>query len=276
MSANFGEVVGQPCAVLYKPQSLNEEQKAQARENIGVTNSGGSTEGAVLYTAQTLTEEQKAQARENIGAAEASGEWECIQKICFGYEMLTEKPDDWETNKTSYYYSSENSSKMLPVDSWRNFTPNFFWRYTGEFDPEVSNITLTEEPDGTPYNFKCIFASGHIYNPSTTAGLWCCDVHIGGGAYNTVSAVATLPKSHTTNPYHFGYKITNEFGVYNLICFSGSQGAASTASGVANASPISMMKPVTDGNITKVTLRVYSAKQYYSEGDYIEIWGVRA
>ena len=41
-----------------------------ARENGG----GGSTEGAVLYKEQTLTDEQKAQARKNIGALDESAE----------------------------------------------------------------------------------------------------------------------------------------------------------------------------------------------------------
>ena len=36
MPVGFGEVVGQPWAVLYKQQSLTDAQKAQARENIGV------------------------------------------------------------------------------------------------------------------------------------------------------------------------------------------------------------------------------------------------
>lgn len=245
----------------------------QELENAG----GGSAEGAVLYTEQTLTDAQKAQARDNIGAVEASGEWECIQKICFGYEMLTEKPDDWDTNKTSYFYASTSNSKMISVDSWRNFTPNFFWRYTGEFDPEVTNITLTEEPDGTPYNFKYLFVGGHIYNPTETDGLWCFTATMGGSkdANKEVRAVASLPKNVKSNPYHFAYKLTRECGVYSLICFSGPQGNFTAATGVSNAATAMIMKPVTDGNITKVSVNIYSAKQYYSEGDYIEIWGVR-
>ena len=60
-------------AVLYTKQNLTDEQKAQARENIGAAKQGeygtvGSSD-AVLYTAQTLTESQKTQARENIGVA---------------------------------------------------------------------------------------------------------------------------------------------------------------------------------------------------------------
>lgn len=48
------------------PQELTEEQKEQARKNIGADKAGT---GAVLYDqAQDLTAEQKLQARENIGA----------------------------------------------------------------------------------------------------------------------------------------------------------------------------------------------------------------
>lgn len=51
------------------PQALTEEQKAQARTNIGAGTGGGTTEGAVLYNAaQTLTSQQQARARENINA----------------------------------------------------------------------------------------------------------------------------------------------------------------------------------------------------------------
>ena len=62
----------QDSAVRYDmAQTLTDEQKAQARANIGAGTGGGggSTDGAVLYSqAQNLTDEQKAQARANIGA----------------------------------------------------------------------------------------------------------------------------------------------------------------------------------------------------------------
>lgn len=65
IGAGTGSVEG---AVLYTPQTLTNSQKAQARENIGVETGTGSTVGAVLYTPQSLTDGQKTQARENIGA----------------------------------------------------------------------------------------------------------------------------------------------------------------------------------------------------------------
>ena len=56
---------GSPDAVLFTEQTLTEEQKAQARENIGAAEEG-TVEGAVLYIEQILQPEQKDQARKNI------------------------------------------------------------------------------------------------------------------------------------------------------------------------------------------------------------------
>lgn len=54
-------------AITYDEQNLTDEQKAQARENIGAANDLE----VVKYIAQEVTEEQKVQARTNIGAADA-------------------------------------------------------------------------------------------------------------------------------------------------------------------------------------------------------------
>lgn len=66
--------------VSYLLQDLTEDQKAQARNNIGAgTGSGsGSAENAVLYTAQELTNEQKTQARTNIYAKENKSDSDII------------------------------------------------------------------------------------------------------------------------------------------------------------------------------------------------------
>ena len=53
--------------ITYDEQNLTDEQKAQARENIGAANDLE----VVKYIAQEVTEEQKVQARTNIGAADA-------------------------------------------------------------------------------------------------------------------------------------------------------------------------------------------------------------
>ena len=60
-------------AVLYTEQALTDEQKAQARANIGAAAENNSTDGgAVLYdTVQDLAVTQQARARSNIGAVSA-------------------------------------------------------------------------------------------------------------------------------------------------------------------------------------------------------------
>lgn len=60
------EVKGARNAVQYVEQELTDEQKAQARKNIGVGDGAG-TADAVQYVPQTLTAEQQTQARNNIG-----------------------------------------------------------------------------------------------------------------------------------------------------------------------------------------------------------------
>lgn len=80
-------------------QNLTEDQKAQARENIGAAAVGqggnGTTEGAVLYTKQDLTDSQKTIARENIGTTD--GTWENMPDKPFyknGYKY------EWDGNTT--------------------------------------------------------------------------------------------------------------------------------------------------------------------------------
>lgn len=66
MSLVFNMVGGSSNFVRYDAaQELTDEQKAQARANIGAN----TVQGAVLYTPQTLNDEQKAQAIGNINAA---------------------------------------------------------------------------------------------------------------------------------------------------------------------------------------------------------------
>lgn len=66
-------------------QELTDEQKAQARTNIGAD----TVQGAVLYTPQSLTDAQKTQARSNIGAAPSGyGYGETIQRI--GHDNITD------------------------------------------------------------------------------------------------------------------------------------------------------------------------------------------
>ena len=85
-------------------QNLTDEQKAQARTNIGAD----TVQGAVLYTPQTLTDEQKAQARGNINAAPGG----------FGLGELTGRTANSFADITGYgFYRVPSESGFAPDTS---------------------------------------------------------------------------------------------------------------------------------------------------------------
>lgn len=91
--AEIEQSASDPNAVKYTEQSLTDNQKAQARINIGACGSIPVTPDqseinlypTVNYTAQSLTSEQQAQARQNIGAGTSS--------FSGDYRDLTNKPE---------------------------------------------------------------------------------------------------------------------------------------------------------------------------------------
>ena len=232
----------------------------------------------VDYWTEEDKEEIIAEVQEDL---QNTDNWEVIEKICFGYELLTEKPDDWDENKTTKYYyaATENSCKMYNCHSWDTWMLNRYWRYTGEYDTQIQKIERSKEPDGTPYNFKCVAAFGHLYN-TVKAGLWCFNAYLSEYDFQnqmrSINGVIKYDTQGSGYPYHMAYKVEQSYGVYDLTGWYGNQGNFTARTGAFNASPDSLMRPITDGNIKGISFHIYSAKEYYSEGDYIEIWGVRA
>lgn len=72
--------------------------------------------GAILHTPQTLTDEQKTQARENIGAEVAKGQYELIETITLEEEVssVVRKVD---TNGTAYNFSAVSIYIETPVST---------------------------------------------------------------------------------------------------------------------------------------------------------------
>jgi hypothetical protein len=85
-----GPVGGSSNFVRYDaPQNLTDEQKAQARTNIGAD----TVQGAVLYTPQTLSDAQKAQARKNINSVPGGFGWgEAMKDV-----LASDAKDTYET-----------------------------------------------------------------------------------------------------------------------------------------------------------------------------------
>lgn len=128
---------------------------------------GGSAEGAVLYTEQTLTEEQKAQARANIGAMGDTdmGESETLQVVYTTSYPNTTTFAYTETTTENYSYClakpSELKGGLLTVDYDPAEIPE------GAASSFQLNILLFDE-DGNPYKHTGASTtwSGEKVNPT--------------------------------------------------------------------------------------------------------------
>lgn len=90
-------------------QILTDEQKTQARTNIGAD----TVQGAVLYTPQTLSDDQKTQARGNIGAAPAGfGVGEIVSDIATIGTVA--ELDATEKSGLYYYYNMNEPIGNFP------------------------------------------------------------------------------------------------------------------------------------------------------------------
>jgi lysophospholipase L1-like esterase len=106
-------------SVRTEAQNLTEEQKAQVRKNIGVTNTSGNPDNpsapaeAVLCIEQYLTEEQKAQARENIGAVDE----ETIESIVNKAIVKTDLEEYEPLGQSPQYIDGADNLYNIVVDA---------------------------------------------------------------------------------------------------------------------------------------------------------------
>lgn len=87
---------------------------------------------------------------EKITVAEQS-DYELVDRIFAGYELLAKKPDDWETNYSAYYEAK--SHKPVALTSAKAWEPNKYYSDIGE---TVTQVYRNKKPDGTPYKYKAI------------------------------------------------------------------------------------------------------------------------
>ena len=86
------------------------------------------------------------------------GEYELIERIIIGYELLTKKPDDWETNWTEYYRNTgtirEPVYTLIDDATAPAWEVNSFYAFSQD---GITEIGRNSEPDGTAYNFSDFF-----------------------------------------------------------------------------------------------------------------------
>lgn len=86
----------------------------------------------------------------------ALGEYELIEKIVVGYSITTAKPDDWDTNYTSYYkntgtlrepvYTALTEFEEWEIGKYYSFTEN-----------DLTTLYITKEPDGRNISFSKVY-----------------------------------------------------------------------------------------------------------------------
>ena len=229
--------------------------------NVWVNPDGDST-NTVLYSPQNLTEEQKAQARSNIGVVE--GEYELIDRIVLGYELLTKQPADWATNYGDYYTWAETTLIQCPRgDIWYT---NPVYKAV-EFEP-FRILTMNKEPDGTPYNFSKMIAIAYIPPATNMAASSSGSINYSWGNV----CILTLPHAHGANTYW----AVIEARVENGFVMAKGGNTASKWANMQMFSPFSYraMKPAK--SLTEFKAQMVASDVLFSRGTVYEIWGVRA
>lgn len=125
-------------AVRYdEAQSLTDEQKAQARTNIGAD----TVQGAVLYTPQSLTDTQQTQARGNINAANGTFKTVHLDKIGW-YRIATCKFSGSGILSLQHGCGSGGPSSLKFLVTMDVFTPALKCIDTDCFRPQFTNARL--------------------------------------------------------------------------------------------------------------------------------------
>lgn len=112
------------------------------------TPSGGGSSDAVLYTAQTLTDEQKKQARKNIGAEE---QFVVNGTVTADFEIMLDKTfaqisEAVVAGKVPALVISNNYLQLMEITE----SDIIFWGMSG-----VSLITISVRPDANPVSDSC-------------------------------------------------------------------------------------------------------------------------
>ena len=124
-------------------QSLTDEQKAQARTNIGAD----TVQGAVLYTPQSLTDTQQTQARGNINAANGTFKTVHLDKIGW-YRIATCRNSGGGILTLQHGWGSGGPSSLkflVTMDVWN---PALKCIDTDCFQPQFTNARMVKVAEG--------------------------------------------------------------------------------------------------------------------------------
>jgi hypothetical protein len=165
---------------------LTTEDKSSLVAAINEAAESGGTADAVIYTPQTLTEEQKSQARTNIGAEKAGTAY---TKPASGIPK-SDLAEDVQTSLAkadtaiSLGLTAAAPGQIIKVKAVQDGKPTEWeavdmpggeeWEYIGAVTaPEdVTSIYLTTDEDGLPYTLKKFRLVGKVYGNTNNSTGW--------------------------------------------------------------------------------------------------------
>ena len=148
--------------VLSATPTVDEIPDLKIGETYRITLSGGevvSVEWVVKTKVDQTYNPESDNAQSGKAVAQAIGDlknqYELIMKVIVGYSILTSKPADWETNFTAYYKNTGTLREPVytALTSLEEWESGKYYSFSIDEDTR-QDIILTNEPDGTPFNFK--------------------------------------------------------------------------------------------------------------------------
>ena len=147
-----------------------------------------------------------ANAQSGMAVAQAislSQDYVLIEKIIAGYSLLTQKPDDWDTNYSSYYIRNgeansadmnyaPNTSSAWAADTYYSYTPDAEFR-----------VQRSAEPDGRAYSFSSFFTTVSLPEGKVLIG----NSQMYANGWETTNIVGIIPQSR-----YVGYVFLNKIG----------------------------------------------------------------
>lgn len=188
------------------------------------------------------------------------GDLVLIEEITIGFELLTIKPEDWETNWKQYYKNI--GTKIKPVyeqitDASCPAWEEVYFQYTGA----NAAILRTEEPDGTPYDFKAfvikVSKEKSVNYPERSAFVYCGDL-----------AITTYIQASTSSTTH-QMIFVNKISGYWMV--SRTNWGSDTSINTLTIASGQYFARFAEHNIS-----MYKTTSELPANTKIELWGVRA
>lgn len=204
----------------------------------------------------------------------SEGEYELIEKIIIGYELLTAQPEDWDTNWTAYYRNTGTNKQ--PTYTLINDASTPAWGTSSYFklidDYGIDQIIRNTDPDGNPYKFEALMITtrmdGNENSISFGEHLY---LYVCPGSNNTHWASVGLQFHKRGGIYDTRTYTRKNKGTWELYGYHGESTSFSSMNGQTTCGVVQLT-----ANKEYITwLRLFVPTVKLPRNMVIRIWGVR-